>query len=193
MADLYSEADLDALSLLHSGTGIFARIDLPSGESLLHTGMGRKVIGGETWEGVTNPFGGALVEIGEIEEPEFGQAPAINVMIAGNNRAFLKSMWDDRFSIEGATCDLYSYDQNAETGEVLIGLKRFFPGKLTALRFNIVGANVRTIHVRIVSVFEGLNFPSVDADWSPSGQRRRYAGDKGLDEMGQNIIAEFIP
>lgn len=187
----YSEADLDAISGPHIQRAWFCEVDLPSGLRRLHTGMGPVAIGGHEWEGVSDPFGGQLVGIGSIEEPEFGQASAVDVVISGANRSFLRSMWEDRHAVEGARCDLFVATFDAESGEVVVPLKLWFPGKLTAPKFSIVGANVRFITMKVVSPFEGLNFPETNTMWSPAGQRARFPGDEGLDLINANIIEEY--
>lgn len=184
----FSADDLDRLSGLHIQRAWFASVALPSGTRRLHTGMGPVTIGGQEWEGVSDPFGGQLVEVGSIEEPQFGQAPAIDIVLSGGNREFLKAMWDDRRAIEGAACDMYFAVFDAETGDVLVDLKKMFPGKITAPRFSMKGAAIRAISLKIVSVFEGLNFPKTGAQWSPAGQRARYPGDKGLDFINQEAV-----
>lgn len=187
----FTADDLDKLSRLHVQRAIFARVQFPSGERRLHTGLGKVVVGGEEWEGVTDPFGGQMVSLDAIEEPWFGHAPAIDVVISGANRQWLKQMWDDWDTLDGVQCDLYFAVFDAETGETLIGLKPLFEGRLTAPRFSFLGATIRFVQAKIVSVFEGLNFPSVDAAWSPAGQRKRYPGDKGLDLINAKIIEYF--
>lgn len=186
-----ADDDLDRLSGHHVQRAWFAHVFLPSGERRLHTGMGPKEIGGFEWEGVSDPFGGQLVGVGSIEEPRFGQAPAIDIIMSGANRAFLKSIWDDMPSIEGARCDMYFATFDAETGEVVYPFRRMFPGKITAPRLQFVGASIRAISLKIVSVFEGLNFPSAGAQWSPTGQRQRYPGDKGLDFINSKLIEYY--
>lgn len=188
---IFSSADLDALSAPHVRRAWFGEIELPSGTRNLHTGMGRIALGGKDWEGISDPFGGQLVGLNGIEEPSFGQAVAVDVVLSGANKAFLKSMWDDRHAVEGARADLYFAVFDAETGDVLIPLKKLFPGKLTAPRFSFIGSAIRAIMPRIVSVLEGMNFPSVGAMWSPSGQRARYPGDKGLDFINSDIVETY--
>ena len=184
----FTDDDLDLLSGLHVQRAWFAAVALPSGLRRLHTGLGPKTIGGQTWDGISAPFGGQLVSVGSIEEPEFGMAPKVDVVMSGANRAFLKTMWDDRHAIEGAACDLYFATFDAETGDVLIGLKHLFPGKISAPKFDITGANIRAIQLTIVSEWEGLNFSDTSAMWSPAGQRARYPGDKGLDFINVDAI-----
>lgn len=171
----------------------FAHIDLPSGERRLHTGMGPVTIGGYTWDGISDPFGGQLVGIGTVEEPEFGAAPYVDIVMSGASQTFLKQVWDDREEVEASTCDLYFAVFDAETGEVLISLKKLFPGKLSGLRFHFGQNTVRTINLKVVTPSEGRNFPTTQAEWSPAGQRRRYPGDKGLDQINSDIITEFKP
>lgn len=187
----FTADDLDALSGPHIQRAWFAEVDLPSGLRRLHTGLGPKEIGGHEWEGVSDPFGGQLVSVGSIEEPRFGQAPAVDVVISGANRAFLKTMWDDRHAVEGAACDLYFATFDAETGAEIIGLTKLYPGKITSPKFAFVGANVRAIQIRIVSIWEGLNFPAARSQWSPAGQRQRYPGDKGLDYINAPIVEDY--
>ena len=182
---------LDLLSGLHVQRAWFADVDLPTGRRRLHTGMGPMEIGGHYWEGVSDPFGGQLVGVGSIEEPRFGQAPAIDVVLSGANRTFLKSFWNDRHAVEGSRCDMYFATFDAETGEAIVPLTKMFPGKLTALRFNFVGIAIRSISLKVVSVFEGLNFPATGSMWSPAGQRARFPGDKGLDFMNADVVEEF--
>lgn len=187
----YAAEDLDKLSGPHIQRAWFAHVVLPSGERRLHTGLGPVEIGGHVWEGVSDPFGGQLVSVGSIEEPRFGQAPAVDVVISGANREFLKTVWDDRHTVEGAQCDLYFATFDAETGEAVIGLRKLYPGKITAPKFAFVGAAVRAVQLRIVSIWEGLNFPAAGAQWSPAGQRQRFPGDKGLDFINAPIIEDY--
>ncbi len=188
---LYTEDDLAALGRPHCQRAWFAEVDLPSGLRRLHTGMGPIEIAGLEWQGVSDPFGGQLIGIGSIEEPEFGQASAVDVVISGANRAFFRQMWVDRHALEGGRCDLYVASFDAESGDVVVPLKRWFPGKLTAPKFSIVGANIRFMSMKIVSPFEGLNFPETRMMWSPAGQRARYPGDEGLDLITSDIIEEY--
>ena len=187
----FSSADLDALSGPHVQRAWFVEVALPSGTRNYHTGMGKVTIGGKTWDGVSDPFGGALVSVSGVEEPRFGQAVAIDVVFSGALKAFLKSIWDDKASIEGAQADVYFAVIDSETGDVLIDLKKVFPGKLTAPGILISGSAIRAVNIKIISTWEGLNFPKTGAMWSPAGQRERFAGDKGLDFINSDIIEEF--
>ncbi|MDI1261731.1 MAG: transcriptional regulator [bacterium] len=185
---LFSAADQTALSGLHVQRVMLAHVSFPSGERRLHTGMGPLEMGGETWEGVSDPFGGQLVGLTGMEEPRFGRAVAIDAVFSGANKTFLKSIWDDRHSIEGVPCDLYFAVIDAETGDVLIPMKQLMAGKLSAPRFSFVGSSIRAFTIKIVSIWEGLNFAVTGSMWSPAGQRARYPGDRGLDLINAEII-----
>lgn len=188
---IYTEDDLAALGRPHVQRAWFCETELPMGLRRLHTGMGPIEIGGNEWQGVSDPFGGQLIGVGSVEEPEFGQASAVDVVISGANREFLRQMWVDRHDIEGVRADLFVAMFDAESGDPVVPLRRWFPGKLTAPKFSIVGANVRFIGMKIVSPFEGLNFPETGSMWSPAGQRARYPGDAGLDLITGPIIEEY--
>ena len=189
---IFSSDDLDKLGGPHVRRAWFGELSLPGGTRRLHTGMGKATIGGHDWEGMSDPFGGQLVGLGSIEEPLFGQAIAIDIVVSGGSRDFVKSMFDDRHDVEGVSCTLYFAVFDPESGETLISLKTMVAGKITAPRFSWMGAAVRAIGLRIVSVWEGLNFPTINSEWSPAGQRRRYAGDKGMDFINADIVEEYI-
>lgn len=187
----YTQDDLDKLGGLYTGRAWFAHVQLPSGARRLHTGMGPKTVGGHEWEGVSDPFGGQMVGVGTIEEPYFGSAPAVDVVMSGANKAFLKEVWDDRADMEGVSCDLYFATFDPETGDEDVALQKLVPGKISAPRISFIGAAIRFISMKVVSVFEGLNFPDTGSAWSPAGQRQRYAGDKGLDYISADIVEEY--
>lgn len=190
---MFTEQDFEALSALYVQMAWFAHVDLPSGERRLHTGMGPIEIGGHEWEGISDPFGGQLVSLGAVEEVYFGQAPAVDVVMSGANRAFLKSIWDDRHAIEGCACDLYFATFDAESGEQIVLFRKMMTGRLTGLRVLLSGPVVRAISLKIASRFEGLNFPAIGAMWSPVGQRQRHAGDLGLDYINADIVEVYKP
>lgn len=188
---IFSNADPDDFAGIHIQRAWFGRVELPSGTRHLHTGLGPKIIDDVEWEGVSDPFGGQLVGVGQVEEPEFGQAPSVDIVLSGANRQFLKSMWDDRHAIEGAPADLHFATFDAETGEEKSGLDLLFPGKLTAPKFTISGSSIRSIALKVVSPFEGMNFPETKYMWSPAGQRERFPADEGLDLVNADIVEEF--
>lgn len=188
---LFTDADLHALSAPHVQRAWFAEVYFPSGVRQFHTGMGRVSMGGETWEGVSSPMDGSVVGLFGMEEPRFGRAVATDIVFSGASRTFLQSIWADKKDIEGAKCILYFAVIDAETGAVLIELKRVFPGRLTAPGIKFTGAAIRAVAMKVISIFEGRNFPASGFMWSGAGQRDRYPGDLGLDLITADIIEEF--
>lgn len=183
---IFTEADLDGLAAPHVGRAWFLEMDLPSGIHRLHNGTGRVSIGGHEWRGVTDPIGGQLVALSNVEEPRFGQAVAVQITLSGANREFFKSINDSARAIEGRRADLYFAVIDQETGEVLIGLKKLFPGKLSAPKTRWEGVGVRTVSVTIESIWSSQNYP-FGGKWNGADQRRRYPGDKGLDFVGVKV------
>lgn len=188
---LFTDEDLEKLSGPHVQRVWCAELVLPSGTRYLHTGSGRLVLGGQTWEGVSDPFGGQLVALSGMEEPRFGKAIAVDALFSGANRAFLKSVWDSRHAIEGAPCSLFFATFDPETGEVLIPLKKVLPGKISSVRMSFAGSSIRAIAFKVVSIWEGLNFHVTGSMWSPAGQRKRYPGNRSLDWINSEIIEVY--
>ncbi|MEM8664212.1 MAG: transcriptional regulator [Pseudomonadota bacterium] len=186
---IFTEADLDQLEGPHVQRAWFADIRFPAGRRRVHTGYGTVTIGGHEWEGVNDPFGAQAVQLGNVQEARFGEAPAVSVVISGANRAFLKEMWDT--DLEGVPCDLYFAVFDGETGGILIDLRLLFEGRLTGFSFDIQGLGVRAVTSKIVSRDEGRNFPATRWDWSPAGQRSRYPDDAGMDFVGSDIQVDF--
>ncbi|WP_353641315.1 transcriptional regulator [Mesorhizobium sp. WSM2239] len=183
---IFSEADLDRLAGPHVARAWFLEMDLPAGLTRLHSGTGRKTVGGFEWRGVTDPIGGQLVSLSGIEEPRFGQAVAVSVTLSGANADFFKSVHTDARAIEGKRADLYWATFDGETGEVLIGLKKLFPGKITSPSLQWQGIGLRTVSITIESIWSSQNY-AVGGKWNGADQRRRYPGDKGLDFVGVKV------
>ncbi|MGH6861118.1 MAG: transcriptional regulator [Phyllobacterium sp.] len=183
---IFSEADKEKLRRPHVARAWFLELDLPSGLARLHNGTGRVNIGGYEWRGVTDPIGGQLVAMDNVEEPRFGQAVAVNITLSGANRAFFKSVHTTSKQIEGRRADLYFAVFDAETGEVIIGLKKLFPGKLTSPSLKWSGVGSRDVSITIESIWSSQNFP-FGGKWNGADQRRRYPGDKGLDFVGVKV------
>ncbi|MCF3933305.1 transcriptional regulator [Acuticoccus sp. M5D2P5] len=193
MTTLFGAADEAALDAMHVCRAWFADIVLPTGRRRLWTGDGPITIGGATWEGVTDPFGGQLVSLTDVEEVRFGQAPAAAAVISGANREWLRTVWDGA-GIVGVPCDLLFAVFDQETGAALTDLKLMVQGKITGVHFEMGdGLSTRAIVVRIGSWEEALNFAAMATDWSPDGQRSRVAGDRGLDYVGAKAQVDFRP
>lgn len=154
---MFTQQDFEALSGLYVQPAWFARVDFPSGTRWLHTGMGPVEIGDHEWEGISDPFGGQLVGLGAVEELYFGQAPAVDVVMSGANREFLKSVWDDRHVIEGCACDLYFATFDAETGEPVVMFRRMMQGRLTAPRMVINNTSSQYSRVEVDMLVSGIS------------------------------------
>lgn len=187
MANLYSEAEMAFLRRPHIARAWFADLDLPSGRWRLHNGVGRKTVGGFEWRGVSDPAGGQLASISAVEDPRFGQAAKIDIVLAGVNLDFLRSVKDQGRQIEGRQADVYWCAFDQETQEVWpSGLKKMFPGYLSSPRISWSGIGSRTVSFTIESLWHSQNFP-FGGLWTPADQKVRYPGDKGLDYVGVKV------
>lgn len=187
---LFSSDDLDKLSGPHVGRAWFVHLMLPTTSPVtdlrLHNGTGRVTIGGYEWRGVTDPVGGRLASISDVEDPQFGQAPAVQIILTGVDLAFVQSIHVDARALEGADCDIYWAMVDPETGEVLISLKRLFPGILSAPSIVWERAGRRSVAFTVESIWASKNY-SPGGKWNGASQRRRFAGDLGLDFIGVNV------
>lgn len=183
---IFTEADLDRLAAPHVGRNWFLELHLPSGIHRLHNGTGRKTVGGHEWRGVTDPLGGQLVQMSAVEEPRFGQAVAVDITLSGANREFFQSVHATRAAIEGSRADIYFAVFDAETEEVLIGLRKLFPGRLSAPKLKWQGIGIRSVSITVESIWSSMNYP-FGGKWNDADQRRRYPGDKGLQYVGVDV------
>lgn len=190
---LFSSDDLAKLSAPHVCRQFFADVEFadPIGRRRLHTGTGPITIGGQTWYGTSDPFGGQLVGLAGVQEARFGQAPAITAVFSGASLTWFKAIWDE--DIEGTACTIYFAVFDQETGEVLIDLKRVFDGRLSSPAFEMVGLGIRAATIKVISKDEGIQYPATRYDWSPAGQRSRYPADEGLDLIGSDLIEYYKP
>jgi hypothetical protein len=184
---IFTEAELDWLARPHIARAWFLDLDLPSGHAYLHNGTGRITIGGHEWRGVTDPVGGQIVSMGNVEEPRFGQAVAVDITLSGANKDFFKSVHASARAIEGRRGDLYWAAFDAETATIWPrGLVRLFPGKITSPLLQWQGIGVRTVSITLESIWSSQNY-AVGGKWQGADQRRRYPGDKGLDFVGVKV------
>lgn len=184
---IFTEADLDWLARPHIARAWFLELDLPTGMSYLHSGTGNVTTGGHTWRGVTDPVGGTIITIADVEEPRFGQAVAVNITLSGANKEFFKSVHTNAHDIEGRSANLYWAAFDGETQKIWgAGLKRLFPGKITSPALQWQGIGVRTVSITLESIWSSQNY-AVGGLWQGADQRRRYPGDKGLDFVGVKV------
>jgi hypothetical protein len=187
---VFSDEDHRKLSAAHVSIGLFAELHLPSGVSYLWGGMGKHIIDGKTYRGVSNPVSGQLVSISGLQEDRFGAAAAVTITLAGANKEFLQSVHDTALEIEGqrAKIGFATFDQ--ERQEVLIGIRNLFNGRMTAPTIAFQSRALRTVSITIEGRFSGLNYSSAER-FSHEGQQRRYPGDLGMEFMGVEVSEQF--
>lgn len=157
----------------------FLDIDLVSGPAKFHNGVGRISIDGVEWRGVTDPVGGQVVGIEQVESPRFGSAAAMTITIASPTVEFFRSVKEAARAIEGKRADLYWAAFDPETEQLRLGLKKLFPGKASSPVLYRNGSGQRTISLTIECKWQGQNFP-FGGKWNDADQQRRYPGDKGF-------------
>lgn len=187
---IFSQADLHALSAPHVSRAWFLEMDLPSGVHRLHSGSGRYELEGHEWRGVSDPVGGMLAQIGDIEEARHGQAPAIKVGLSGANAEFLRSVHATAAEIEGRAATLYFVVMDPETARVLVPLTALVRGRLTAPGISWESSGQRLVTVTIESRWSGQNYPFV-GKWNHAGQLKRYPGDLGMQYVGQKTVEKY--
>ncbi|HEV7436859.1 MAG TPA: transcriptional regulator [Pseudorhizobium sp.] len=184
---LFTEEDRAFLRRPHIARAWFAELHLPSGVWRLHNGVGRKTVGGHEWRGVSDPAGQQLVSMSAVEDPRFGQAAKVDIVLSGVNVDFIRSVKDQARQIEGALADIYWCAFDQETQEVWSGgLKKLFPGYLSAPKRQSQGIGVRTVSFTIETLWQSQNYP-FGGQWTTADQQRRYPGDKGLKYVGVKV------
>jgi hypothetical protein len=187
MSAVLSAADMELLARPHVARSWFAQLDLPSGMHYLHSDVGRVTIDGIEWLGVSDPLSGRFVALSQVEEPSFGQAPAITITLSGANREFIQSVHATAREIEGRPANIYWAAFDGETQQIIIGLKKLFPlGRMTSPSIQWSGIGQRTVSITIESAFATQNF-APGGRWNMAGQLQRYPGDVGLEYVGVEI------
>lgn len=166
---------------------IFVSLDLPDGIANLHSGIGRTTIAGTQYKGVSDPIGGRFVSVGQIDEPQFGQAASAAITLSNADRTFLQDVRATAREIEGRVANIYFAAFDGETQALLTALIPLFPfGRMTSPSLSWQGIGMRLVTLTIESLFQAKNF-APGGRWNPADQQRRYPGDKGLDYVGQKI------
>ena len=187
MSAIFSPIEAEKLARPHVARAWFVALHLPTGLLRLHSGVGRVNVGGYEWRGVTDPIGGRLVSIQGVEEPAFGQAAAVSITLTGITQAFLQSFHSNARVMEGAEAEIYWAAFDAETQEVIIGLKKLFPhATISAPAIQWSGLGTRTVSLTIESIWSSQNF-APGGKWNSADQKRRYPGDLGLDFVGVKV------
>lgn len=186
---LFSADDMDALGGPHVARCWFAELDLPSGFQRVHNGVGRVTVGGYEWRGVSDPVSGVLVSVDSIDDPRFGEAAAINIVLSGVNVAFWQSVKADARDLEGRDANIYWGAFDPETGENII-FKKLLPGKMSAPSLHRQGIGTRYVGLTIEGFWQAQNYP-FGGRWNGADQKRRYPGDKGLDLVGVEVAEQW--
>lgn len=183
MARLFNTDEEAKLGGPHIARIWLAELDLPSGISRLHNGVGTITANGYQWRGVTDPIGGTLVGIDAVEDPRFGQAAAVNIALAGITTELWKSVKALGRAIEGRPANLYWAMFDPETADVGI-FKQMLPGRMSAPALHREGIGRRLMTLVIESFWQAKNFP-FGGRWNFADQLRRFVGDLGGQFIGQ--------
>jgi hypothetical protein len=181
LPSIFSEAQVAQLSRLHVSRGQFLEVALPTGTRRFHDGFGRVTVGGHVWEGVSNPFGeGQISGTLPYQAPRLGTLPKVTIALIATDLAFLKSI-RDLVGFYGLSANLYWGLFDAETQQAVGDLVLVFEGKLS--NYTISRKN-RVVTFDLDGPLQSLQSPYGDI-WNPAQQRRRFAGDKGMDFLGE--------
>lgn len=184
-----SADELAFLRRPHVARAWFAELHLPSGISRVHPGVGNFIIDGHEWRGVSDPMahgGGQLVYINAVEDPRFGQAVSVEIVISGANRDFIRYIHENAGSIEGVAANLYWAAFDADSGTAPFGMHKPFPGLLSAPAIQWEGSGVRTVGFTIESVWLSQDDP-YGGTWSYTGQLKRFPDDEGGEFIGIKV------
>lgn len=187
MSAIISQVDSEALARPHVARLWLAKLDLPTGIAFLHSGTGRVTIDGQVWRGVSDPVGGRLVSVGQVDEPQFGQAASVTLVLAGADKAFIQSVHATASQVEGRAATVYWAAFDGETQQLVTALIPVFPfGRMTSPTIKWQGIGVREVSLTVESIWQAKNFPP-GGRWNPADQHRRFPNDKGLDFVGVEI------
>lgn len=183
---LYTQDEMAKFRRPHVTRCWFGEFFLPSGTVRLHPGVGTVWAGGHEWKGVSDPIGGQLVSIGQVEDPRFGQAAAVAIVISGANPAFVKMIDEDAAAIEGSSVNLYWCCFDGETGEQIIPLRSAFPGLLSSPAIEWDGPDRVTVAFTVESIWVSMNEP-YGGEWSATGVAIMNPGDRGGEYIGVKV------
>jgi hypothetical protein len=192
MPSIVAIADIPKLRRSHIQRAWFGEFDFPDGIKYLHTGMGRVTVGGHEYLGVSDPLSGRLVSIDQVEEPRFGQASAVTIGLSGVSRDFIADVFSDARDIEGRSAVISWAMFDPETQQILFNdLVPLFPrGRMSAPSISWQGIGIRSVTLTVENIWASQNF-APGGKWNPADQRKRFAGDKGLDFVGVNVTENW--
>lgn len=191
MTALISTTDAEKLTRPHIARAWFVELDMPDGLLRLHNGVGRVTVAGQEWRGVSDPLGGRLVQIGQVEQPSPGKAASISLTLTGATSTFMKSVWTSRRAIEGRSAVVHFAVFDQETQELIMGPIALFPhGTMTSPVLQRSGLAVRSVSLTVESMWAALNY-APGGRWTDADQRRRYPGDLGLEFCGHKFREQW--
>jgi hypothetical protein len=194
MPNLFTEQEMTFLRRPNIARVWLVELTLLDGEFWrLHSGAGKVTISGHEWSGVTDPGGQQLVQISPVEDPRFGQAAKIDIVLSGVTRDFVKSVKERALEIEGLPATVYWVAVDQETLEVWSsGPKQLFPGYLSAPKVIRNSISSRTVSLAIESLWQSQNY-QWGGFWNFADQQRRFPGDKGLQFVGVDVYEIIKP
>lgn len=166
--------------------GLFVEVEFPSETRRYHNGAGNVTIGGYEWFGVTDPVSGQMVSINAIEEPRFGQAASLGIVLSGIRAEFMREIYTLATDLEGLRADVYFVAFDTETLDIAIPLKKLFPGFLSSPKNHWQAIGERYVSLTIESTWQAQNYPFSER-WTNADQQRRYTGDLGLSLLGVTV------
>lgn len=191
MSALISQIDQDVLARPHVARAWFGEFDFPDGVKYLHSGTGQVTIAGHEYSGVADPLSGRLVSIGQVEEPQFGQAAAVTIVLSGASKAFIQSVHATARETEGRAAKISWAAFDGETQQILTALIPLFPrGKMSAPSIHWQGIGQRYVSITVENVWSSQNF-APGGRWTPADQRRRFPGDLGLNFVGVKVTENW--
>jgi hypothetical protein len=187
MTAILSDVDMEKLARPHVARAWFARLDFPDGIKYLHSGTGRITIGEHEYLGVSDPLSGRLVSIAQVEEPQFGTAAAVQIVLSGASKEFIQSVHATARELEGRAATIYWAAFDGETQEIITALVPLFPrGRMSSPTIHWQGIGQRHVSLTIENIWSSKNF-APGGKWNQADQRRRFPGDKGLDFVGVKV------
>lgn len=183
---IISTDDLAYLRGPHVARCWFLELALPDRTVRYHNGVGKITLSALEWTGVTDPVGGQFVAVDAVEDPRFGQAPAVTITLVSPSLTFFQEMKDIARDLEGRVANLFWGAFDPETEQLDIGLRKLFPGRVSAPRLRRTSSGLRAVTVTIESIWQAQNYPS-GGRWSPTGLQQRNAGDRGGEFIGVKV------
>ena len=177
------------LTLPHISRATLLQLDLPDGTVRYHNGVGNIKAGGFEWIGVADPVFGRLAGLSEIQTQAFGKAATVDVSLFAVTPEYVRSIYVSADQIEGSGAKIWMAFFDPFNEEQIGDLVHLFTGRVTSPKL-MRQRGTRMIQITLESIFSGKNFP-YRGRWNGADQRRRYAGDRGFDEVNVPVTETF--